>query len=147
MGPGKTLAVICVLALLTAGACNLLVPDYDVLDRFEVIKVVTDPQGNQHAVIVNYKHAETSRRVTAIWIETGEAPAVGSTEPRHGSPAAIWTGTPEALSVVWDNERLRVGVVPKSSKVSRDLQLCLADWLPESADLCVRPDATAIMIE
>lgn len=142
---GVALALACLFAV-SIPVLMLLIPGYDILDRFEVIKVVTDPQSNQHALIVNYKHAETSSRVTAIWIETGSPPAVGSTEPRHGSPAAIWTGAAELLKVVWDSDRLRISG-PKSTKAARDLLPCLADWLPETAELCVRPDAMVISIE
>lgn len=126
---------------------TLLIPGHDVLDRFEVIEVVTNPGSKQHAVIAKYAHAETGRRVTAIWIETSAPPSVGSTEPRRGSPAAIWTGVSNMLSVTWHNEQLRIGGVPKSAKTARDLQACLADWLPENADVCVRADAAAVSIE
>ncbi len=146
--PAKAVALgFACLFVVSTPVLMLLIPGHDVLDRFEVIEVVTDPAGKQHAVIVNYGHAETGSRVKAIWIETGAPPSVGSTEPRRGSPVAIWTGASDMLTVTWDNEQLRIGGVPKSAKTARDLQACLADWLPENAALCVRADAEAVSIE
>lgn len=148
-GPSKAIALALGLACLfvsAIGVLMLLLPDYDIFDRFEVIKVVTDPRGKHHAVIVDYKHAETGSRVIAVWIEAGAPPVTGSTEPRRGSPAAVWTGTPEALSVAWDNDRLRI-TGPKSVKTAHELLPCLADWVPETADLCVRPEAAALSID
>lgn len=142
---GVALGFACLFAV-SIPVLMLLIPGYDILDRFEVIKVVTDPRSKQHAVIADYRHAETGRRVIAIWIETGAPPAVGSTEPRHGSPAAIWTGAAEVLNVVWDSDRLRISG-PKSTQTARDQLPCLADWLPETAQLCVLPDAMVISIE
>ena len=46
-------------------------------------------------------HADSSKTVFGIWLGNGTPPAIGSTKPAHGSPAAIWTGALDVLDQTW----------------------------------------------
>ena len=88
---------------------ELLYAGYDILDNFHVVAVVQEPGTSKYAVIHDYEHADSSSRVTAIWIKAGEElPSIGSTEPVIGAPVVAWRGPPDRKTVSWANGRLVV---------------------------------------
>ena len=121
--------------------------DLDNFDWFEVVSVLPHLTDKQNAIVVKYLHAETSARVTGIWIGSGERPQIGSRDVLRGDPAAIWTGEPQDLALAWQSDRLHGRARSKTAKVSHELQACLADWLVERADLCTDPAKVVIDAE
>lgn len=121
--------------------------DHDIFDQFEVVSVLPHPTDKQNAIVAKYLHAETSARVTGIWIGSGERPQIGSRDVLRGNPAAIWTGEPQDLALAWQSDRLHVRARSKTAKVSHELQACLADWPVETADLCTDPAKVVIDAE
>ena len=87
---------------------ELFYAGYDIFDKFHVVKVVPEPGTDRYAVIHDYEHADSSTRVTAIWIKTGEVPYIGSTDPVVGYPIVAWRGTPDSLATSWYKGRLVV---------------------------------------
>lgn len=84
----------------------------DPLDRFEVIKVVSDTKMTRHAVVYRYHHADSSSDDIAVWITTRAPPTVGSKRGEPGEPALVWTGWADDLDMAWpsENRPLLVGV-------------------------------------
>ena len=86
-------------------------PDYDFLDQFLVLGVESDHSGGRHAITYRYNHADSSRRVFAIWL-LPSARAIGSTEPVRGrvAPILVATSASDVISKMWLNGRLIVAV-------------------------------------
>src|ERR1700680_5140045 len=83
--------------------------DYDILDKFEVIGVVTVSGSNRHAVTYRYGHADSSRQVIATWIFEGPPPKIVATDPVHGMhPVLVWTDPSDAVDQKCVGERLVV---------------------------------------
>ena len=78
----------------------------DPLDRFQAIRVTSEPGSNRHAVTYRYDHANSSNRIFGIWIVSGSPPAIGSTDPARGTPVAVWTGPIKGLDQRWEKGRL-----------------------------------------
>jgi hypothetical protein len=97
----KALVMIGLMSIALAAAISALDFDGNQLDQFAALRVIPDPVSNRYAVTYQYSHAGSSKTVLGIWLRTGTPPAIGSTRPAHGSPAAIWTGTLDALDQTW----------------------------------------------
>lgn len=80
----------------------------DPFDRFEVVRVTSEPGSNRHAVTYRYDHANSSNRVLGTWIVAGSSPSIGSTNPPPGAPVLIWTGASEELDQKWVEGHLAV---------------------------------------
>ena len=97
-----------VLAVLAKGALFLFVVKSiyrgcgDPEDRFRVVQVVD--VGSRSIVGVDYEHADSSARVMAFWIVSGQPPAVGSEEKVCGPPTAVWIGDRSAIAVHWNGK-------------------------------------------
>ena len=100
-GSLKALVIIGLMFIALAAAISALDLGGDPLDQFEALRVIPDPASNRYAVTYQYFHAESSKTVFGIWLGTGTPPAIGSTKPAHGSPAAIWTGALDVLDQTW----------------------------------------------
>jgi hypothetical protein len=79
----------------------------DPADRFEVLSVVSEPSIKRHAVTYRYHHANSSSIVTAVWLLTGKAPAVGSHDSAPGTPVLVWLGEAAQLGIVWQDGAFR----------------------------------------
>jgi hypothetical protein len=97
----KAVVIIGLMCIALAAAISALNLGGDPLDQFEALRVTPDPVSNRYAVTYQYFHADSSKTVFGIWLGTGTPPAIGSTKPAHGSPAAIWTGALETLDQTW----------------------------------------------
>jgi hypothetical protein len=97
----KAVVIIGLMFIALAAAISALDLGGDPLDQFEALRVIPDPVSNRYAVTYQYFHADSSKTVLGIWLGTGTPPAIGSTKPAHGSPAAIWTGAMQALDQTW----------------------------------------------
>jgi hypothetical protein len=104
--PLTTVVIIGLMFIAVAAAISALDLGGDPLDQFEALRVIPDPASNRYAVTYQYFHADSSKTVFGIWLGTGTPPAIGSTKPAHGSPAAIWTGALAALYQTWVRGRL-----------------------------------------
>jgi hypothetical protein len=100
----RSLKIVVIVGLMFIGltaALSALDLGADPLDQFEALRIVPDPASNRYAVTYQYFHADSSKTVFGIWLGTGTPPAIGSTKPAHGSPAAIWTGALDVLDQTW----------------------------------------------
>jgi hypothetical protein len=97
----KAIVITGVTFIALAAAASALNLGGDPHDQFEALRVVPDPVSDRYAVTYRYFHADSSKTVFGIWLGTGTPPAIGSTKPAHGSPAAIWTGALDVLNQTW----------------------------------------------
>jgi hypothetical protein len=97
----KALVITGLTPIASAAAISALNLGGNPLDQFEVLHVIPDPVSTRYAVTYRYLHADSSKTVFGIWLGTGTPPAIGSTKPAHGSPAAIWTGALDTLNQTW----------------------------------------------
>ena len=84
----------------------------DAVDRYALINVAPDFRGGRYAAVYRYYHANSSSSVTAVWIQSGSPPSIGSTAPAAGDPVATFTGSAEALRARWpqDSEHLVIEI-------------------------------------
>jgi hypothetical protein len=114
--------------------------EYDSLDGFEVLRVVTDTQMERHAVVYRYDHANSSTRSIAAWIVTGQAPGVGSKKPARGAPALVDPGSVDTLKLKWlrPGEKLLAEVDGDVSiRKDKDFQDCFFQYESKTALICV----------
>ena len=97
----KAVVIVGLMFIALAAAVSALELGADPRDQFKTLRVVPDSVSNRYAVTYQYFHADSSKTVFGIWLGTGTPPAIGSTKPAHGSPAAIWTGALDALHQTW----------------------------------------------
>jgi hypothetical protein len=97
----KTVVIVGLIFMALAAAVSALDLGGDPRDQFKAVRVSPDPASNRYAVTYQYFHADSSKTVFGIWLSTGTPPAIGSTKPAHGAPAAIWTGALETLNQTW----------------------------------------------
>jgi hypothetical protein len=97
----KAVVIIGLMFIALAAAISALHLGGDPLDQFEALRVIPDPASKRYAVTYQYFHADSSKTVFGIWLGNGTPPAIGSTKPAHGSPAAIWTGALDVLDQTW----------------------------------------------
>ena len=97
----NAVVVIGLMFIALAAAISALDLGGDPLDQFEALRVTPDPVSKRYAVTYQYFHADSSKTVFGIWLGTGTPPAIGSTKPAHGAPAAIWTGALDVLDQTW----------------------------------------------
>lgn len=75
-------------------------------EEFEVLHVASAPGGRSHAVVHRHRLPGTARWLTAVWLQDGAAPQVGSRLRPEGRLAAIWQGSKPLLT--WKDSRLVV---------------------------------------
>jgi hypothetical protein len=97
----KAVVIVGLMFIALAAAISALDLGGDPLDQFEALRVIPDPVSNRYAVTYQYFHADSSKTVFGIWLGTGTPPAIGSTKPAHGLPAASWTGALAVLDQTW----------------------------------------------
>src|ERR1041384_1203899 len=112
-----------IIALLCA-AVFVFDPARDPADRFKVARITSEPGLKSHAVTYWYEHANSSNSVLGIWVVSGTPPAIGSTMPPRGAPAAIWTGALDSLRQEWKWGRLAISA-EGISDASNELNECL----------------------
>jgi hypothetical protein len=127
---GIIVAVICLVVLLCAGlfATLLLHLDGNFLDRFEVIRVASEPGSNRHAVTYWNDHSDSSNRVLGTWIVFGSPPVIGSTDPPRGAPVVVWTGAPGDLNQRWIQGRLEVSTKGRLDAVRYEPKGCYYEY-------------------
>ena len=108
------------------------------LDTYQVLAVVDDPGSTRYAAIVKYYEASCSTGLTAVWIGSTDAPAVGSTQPLDGSPALISTASISKEQLTWQpDDTLLLSVLAPTEVV------------PDSATECMNGDdvASAVYVD
>jgi hypothetical protein len=137
----SALTIACIVTFLVVGAAIWIVADgIDPFDRFELLKITSDPQSERHAAVYRYHHSNSSATVTAIWLLTGRPPS-DPKEPVSGSPALVWPGNPEAIQVRWQEDGRRFLVEAKGpiDVRSEDFRDCyFRDPDPPSL-ICLQP--------
>jgi hypothetical protein len=111
----------------------------DPFDRFELLGVATAPGAQRYAATYRYYHSNSSATVTAIWILSGQPPALGSNDPVPGDPDLVWRGKPDMLQVTWQGETQRWLVGVKGPVDIHDFPDCyFADPAPPNL-ICLQP--------
>jgi hypothetical protein len=113
----------------------------DPLNRFEVLSSIASPDGQRHALIVAYDHANSSSKWNTIFLS--DKPGVIGSKERQGRTtalAAAWDGI--EIVPVWRDARLLLRVatdIPRRSPSGA----CLFD---ESQPLvCFDPEHTEVV--
>jgi len=118
----------------------------DPLDRFRVLRVVSDDRAERHAVIVAYHHADSSSDDIAVWVISGAAPAIGSEDPIPGKPILAWTGSPDKLNLAWKAEHQRLSMsIEADMTVSEQPSSCFFMDPHPSNVLCYDPSAVELL--
>jgi hypothetical protein len=127
---GIVVAAICLVILLCAGllATLLLHLDGDPFDRFEVVRVTSEPGSSRHAVMYRNDHSDRSNRVLGTWIVFGSPPVIGSTEPPRGAPVVVWTGALGDLDQKWVQGRLVVFTKGRLDAVRHEPNGCYYEY-------------------
>ena len=115
---GKILlrSLIIVLVMIAASGALLMYLAWDLLgddplDRYELIRIVSDARGQQQALVYSHYYADAGTTVTAIWISQGGQPSPATKRPR-GKLVFIWSGTPQQVRPAWipENDHLLIEI-------------------------------------
>lgn len=110
----------------------------DPLDRFEVLRVVSDTQMERHAVVYRYEHADSSTRTVAVWIVSGQPPSIGSKKPADGSPALVWPEPVDTLKLKWSSSEAKLlAEVDANVSISDRIQDCYFQYDRKTALVCI----------
>jgi hypothetical protein len=116
---------------------------HDPLDRFQVIRVISEPGVGRHAVTYRYNHADSSNQLVGIWILYDPPPEIGSTIAPRSAPAAIWTGTSDRLDQKWLDGHLAISTADIPI-VSVQLNDCYFNYDAENV-LCLNSNVVEFM--
>jgi hypothetical protein len=106
--------------------------DHDLLDRFVVVAIQSDKNGQQHAVSFRYHHADSSSDVFATWI-LADARSIGSTDPVRGArqPVAVWLRAADKPDLSWGADgRLKIAIPAGALVTHNNASACYFEEQP-----------------
>jgi hypothetical protein len=72
------------------------------LDSYELREVVDNPEKKGHALIYDYRHADSYERGIVVALADRSSPPIGSIESPGDKTALTWFGPRDALTISWD---------------------------------------------
>jgi hypothetical protein len=72
------------------------------LDSYELREVVDNPTKKSHALIYDYRHADSYERGIVVALTDRSSPPIGSFESPGDETALTWFGPRDALTIFWD---------------------------------------------
>jgi hypothetical protein len=120
---------------------------YGPFDRYVVTAVVKDPKQETYAALVDYREANSSSDVRAIWLGEGTLPAVGSTEPLQGWPVLISTSPIFAEQIGFAPDQRVIVSVSGPLEISNGTSHCYYDEVAVGAVCLNGPRARVIVTQ
>jgi hypothetical protein len=132
-----------VMAIASQWVLGAFAERYAPFDSYVVQSVVKDTRSNAYAALGSYHHGNSSSVLPAIWLGTGDAPALGETPSLAGQLGLVASTPimPEQVSFGLDSSL--IVTVPRARDISRDTSHCFFDDI-EDDTYCL--DAAGVIL-